>query len=126
MKIGLGFKPRYWSSPEVAAPSEKSEKKEPPTCYPSMSIEGDAAKKLIEGGALALGKMVTATIRFRITDLRAGVKKNIEYGGESNDHTNIDIEVQEIGDVKVEKADDDDEEMDAATAVDKFLAETKE
>lgn len=115
-KVSLGFKP--YGYPTMAE-SDREEKKEPPTVYPTLRSEGKAAAHLIDKGCKP-GDEFTAKVTFKVTEVRESADHGTEYGGQHKGGQHIELQVTSIEDVEVEKGDKESEES-GEEAIDKFL-----
>lgn len=124
MKLDLGYKPNYWPGmPDSLVNTKREEQKEPPTVYPQMSLEGNAAAKLI-GKKVKPGDIITATVSFRVVEVEMKVKRNVEHSFGDSDKSSVDLEVHSLDDVQIGgKEPAEEEEPDAEDAVSAYLAE---
>ena len=125
--IDLGFKPKYWDSPMLATSDsendEAPEKKEPPTCYPQLCINDDAARELMKLG-LRTDDKITFTVTARIVEVEDRAARNSEYGGEREAGCSVELEVQSI-DAPKKIGEESGEDDSAETAVDNFVKSKK-
>lgn len=129
--INLGYTPGYelTNSPTSIGDDEESEKKEPSVYYPSMTIEGEAAKKLVR--SLEAGEEVTATVNFRVREVAersVDSETRREFDGPYGSHDGCRVELSaksiEFNKVMVESKEDEYEES-AEEAIDRFRSEKK-
>jgi hypothetical protein len=123
MKIKLGFKPKYWNGADaVEAKKDKPEKKEPPTCYPQMTIQGDAADKLTEKADA--DDYITATVKMRVVGISSKAARASEYDGDLYpEGASVDLEIISMDNVEIEGEKGEEKEADASDAIDGYMQE---
>lgn len=121
MNLDLGYTPSHYLGGATAMP-EPDKDKEPPVYYPSLTIEGKAAKKLMKG--FEPGETIEATVQLKVVGVHNSEGSSREY---DNGTCRVELEVASINVAGVE---DEEEESvgrgkKAEDAVDDYFVKKK-
>lgn len=89
MKLKLAYTPEWYESPGLTSSSIK--KNEKPIYHPSLSIEGESAKKLKH---LEVGQEIEMTIKVKVSGVN--MSEHETEGGKAKSHCSVNFKVMSL------------------------------
>lgn len=122
MKIDLGYTPHYLShslSGSEPETGKKKKKEEPIIVFPSIHLEGEAAKVI--GRNVVTDGEFTALVTFRVVSKREQAARSREYGGKEDAGCHTELELRSINSSKLKEGEEDDGGESAEAAADAYF-----